>query len=109
MEILAAGEDNVDGIYAWHADGVPLDGWPRTIPIRDVPSPSWSRTISPLITDLDGDGDLEVGLGAETVVFFWDLAGKALSGRMPWPTFQADFARTGSRITYRSPIPLVLR
>lgn len=45
-------------VYALHADGTPVDGWPRFI--RDA---IWS---SPALADLDNDGLLEVIIGSDT-------------------------------------------
>ena len=93
LEVLLAGDDYDEGLYAWHHDGTPVAGWPRLIPTRDVPTPSWDRRCSAVLADLDGDGDVEAGLGVEAQVFFWDTAGRP--DRMVWSTFQADVARTG--------------
>ena len=94
LEVLLAGGDDDGGIYAWHSDGTPVEDWPRSIPTRDAPWPDWDRRCSPVLVDVDGDGDLEVGLGVETKVFFWDTPGPF--DRAPWPTFQADPARSGA-------------
>ncbi len=93
FEILVAGNDYDDAIYAWHHDGTAVAGWPRPIPLRATPGTDWERSCSPVLADVDGDGDTEVGLGIETQLFLWDTNGDA--SRLPWPTFKANQARTG--------------
>jgi hypothetical protein len=43
-------------LYAWHCDGTNVPGWPQTVG-------ETSGFHSPVIFDLDGDGDLEIILG----------------------------------------------
>ena len=45
--------------------------------------------------DIDGDGKLELGVGVEDYVYFWDTEGKAQAKNM-WPTFQGSAQRTGT-------------
>ncbi len=48
---------NFDKYYAWRSDGTPLPGWPIDIPgTTQVPA----YCISPVVGDLDDDGDYEV-------------------------------------------------
>lgn len=72
-------------VQAWHHDGTPLRGWPvRTsgVPAMDTP----------LIADIDGDGDLEVIAGtAESYyaprqgkLYIWHADGTSVAG---WPFF----------------------
>ena len=108
VEVLLAGDDNDGHIYAWRCDGTPVTGWPRIIPTRSGSPPFWNRRCSPVLADIDGDGDMEVGLGVETRVFFWDVAGDP--DNAPWPTFHGDVARTGvlpwRRLDHRFYLPL---
>jgi len=67
---------SVDGfVYAFHADGTPMPGWPK----------STGNTIysSPAIADLDGDGTLEVVVGSlDHNVYAWHRDGTPVTG---WP------------------------
>jgi hypothetical protein len=52
-------------IYAWHADGTPVDGWWNTtydVPARCMPDTIWS---SPALVDLDGDWVLDIVIGTD--------------------------------------------
>ena len=104
LEIIVGSDDGDEYLYAYNHDGTPLLGWPRRIPQRDTPPPQWDRRTTGTLTDLDGDGDLELGIGVEGYVYFWDVAGDA-SVTVPWPTFQGDMARTGA-LPGGPPVPL---
>ncbi|MEO7326042.1 MAG: FG-GAP-like repeat-containing protein [Dokdonella sp.] len=43
--------------YGWGSNGMPLPGWPYATPNQS------SRTVSPALADLDGDGKLETVIG----------------------------------------------
>lgn len=67
-----------------------------------------SLASSPLVDDIDNDGNLEVAIGGATqsgangAVYVWDVSGSAVAER-PWPMFQHNPARTG-----RYPLPPAL-
>ena len=101
LEIVAGtgefpGYVNPRQVYAWHADGTPVSGWPR--PTADL-MPS-----SPALADLDGDGVLDViiGCGQDAtpfckILYAWDGAGNDLPGfpltlpyAAPYPPVAAD-------------------
>lgn len=54
LEIILANRTNM--IYAWHCDGSNVTGWPQAVG-------ETSGFHSPVIFDMDGDGDLEIVLG----------------------------------------------
>jgi len=54
LEIIVPGRTNT--LYAWHHDGSNVPGWPQTVG-------ETSGFESPVVFDLDGDGDLEIILG----------------------------------------------
>jgi hypothetical protein len=83
--VAAAGWDPAAArVAAYHHDGRPLAGWPRQIPAA-LMSP-------PVLADLDGDGSLEVLVGATEdandtrrgALFVWNGAGRSMPG---WPVY----------------------
>ncbi len=80
------------GIFAWHADGTPVNGWPKII--------STLGTNSPSIADMDMDGNLEVvAAGRDGRVYAWHADGTPVNG---WPVL-ADFEQYGNVINMCSP------
>lgn len=77
LEIIVPNRSNV--LYAWHQDGTDVAGWPQSVG-------ETGGFKSPVIFDLDGDGDLEIVLGqrlwpdGRVLIFHHD--GTAYSG---WP------------------------
>jgi hypothetical protein len=88
-EVVAAG---VEGrVYAWHADGSPVDGFPVAIlgrpPERVGSENGWDNGIygAPTLYDLDGDGSLEVlAAGLDQRLYAWDAAGQ------PWGPYPVE-------------------
>lgn len=70
---LVAG--NYDRVYAWHANGTPVSGFPATLarPItgtQPTGGGSFFSSSQPALADLDGDGKLEIIIGSN--VRRWD-------------------------------------
>lgn len=72
-------------IYAWHANGTPLAGWPKSLPINTF------ATNNITVDDINGDGSPEIIVSAYTgitgfpelaKVWAWDTSGNVLPG---WP------------------------
>ncbi|VAW42975.1 hypothetical protein MNBD_CHLOROFLEXI01-4750, partial [hydrothermal vent metagenome] len=66
-------------VYAWHTDGTPVSGWPK--------STSDFMLSSPALADLDGNGVLDVIIGCGTggppfcsTLYAWDGSGNNLPG-----------------------------
>jgi len=75
-----------DSVYAFHADGSRVEGWPVYVEARSM--------CSPAVGDVDGDGELEVAIRSEVVlvgktglVFIADYLGNTLPG---WPKNLGD-------------------
>ncbi|MFH1072869.1 MAG: FG-GAP-like repeat-containing protein [Nanoarchaeota archaeon] len=78
LEIVAGATltvPNQGRIYAWHADGTIVPGWPQAIP-----STAWT---SPVLGDIDDDSRLEVIMGgSDSKVYAWNDDGTLVQG---WP------------------------
>jgi Zn-dependent metalloprotease len=94
-DLIAEGPDTrlpgvfVDHLYAFHANGTPVAGWPKVINMVDASSPA--------LADVDGDGNVDVVIGARGV-FVWKLNGMFTTGPGDWQAFRHDQLRTGSMI-----------
>jgi hypothetical protein len=99
--VIGAGDED-EHLYAWARDGTPVSGWPRWVPARSGSGDHFQRLASPLLTDLDQDGDVEVALGAESYVFVYDMPAAYSSADLEWPQFQHDRRLTG---WYTSALP----
>lgn len=85
-------------VYAWHHDGIIVDGWPKPIDFL---------TSSPTLYDMDGDGDLEIIVGSNkhvenntrsfAEVSIWHHDGTNMNG---WPqmitNFHSSYVRSSS-------------
>jgi len=101
MEILISTDNYRDELYALHHDGSFVSGWPKIIPKIDSFSGShWIKRSSPVLADIDSDGDIEIILGDEGFLFVWDLNGSYNPSCIEWGMFQHDNQHTG---TYTSP------
>jgi subtilisin family serine protease len=75
--------------YAFHSDGTYVDGWPQIIGGN-----IWQS--SPAVGDIDGDGDLEVVVGADDGnIYIWNHDGTFESG---WPKSIIGTIRTSSPV-----------
>jgi hypothetical protein len=81
-------EDAPNNLYAFHADGNPIDGFPITLGGPLMPSP--------VITDLDHDSDVDIVMGGwDRLVHVWDMPFAYDRHNVPWPTFRGNRQRDG--------------
>jgi len=73
-------------IYAWNITGDVLPGWPLEIP------PVQS---SPVVADIDNDGDVEVIFAPQNQVYVMDLNASYNPKTMYWPMFHQNNQNTG--------------
>jgi thermitase len=93
MEVMASASHLNMGIYVWHHNGTPLNGFPITFLDN-------GSTATPTLGDLDGDGDLEValptsGYGIQGKMHVWDLTGPYNPPLIDWGMHQHDLWHTG--------------
>ncbi len=84
-EVVAAGLDGA--VYAWHADGTAVSGWPvetwDRLPEELDSDHLYDKGVigAPTLYDLTGDGKLEVVVAAmDSRIYAWDDGGELLSG-----------------------------
>ncbi|MCP4632465.1 MAG: T9SS type A sorting domain-containing protein, partial [candidate division Zixibacteria bacterium] len=91
-------------LYAWNNDATLVDGFPILI----APDINRSGTMgAPCITDLDGDGDVEVLVlnvenlyyQDETFLYCWDLPAAYNVRDTDWPMHRHDIWSTGALMT----------
>ena len=94
VEVVIGSGDYDSHVYAWHHDGTGVADWPRIVPHFES---GWyvERMSSPILEDVDGDGDIEVTIGAENRVMMWDLAGTHDEANVEWKMFHHDLWHTG--------------
>jgi hypothetical protein len=95
IELLIATDIYSDKFYAWHHDGSNVSGWPKLIPTYSPVGRHSIKWSSPVLADIDKDGDIEVILGDEGELLVWDLNGTYNQSNMEWPMFQYDLWHTG--------------
>ena len=75
-------------LYAYKADGSPVNGFPITLTGPLMPSA--------VITDLDHDSDVDIVYGGwDTLIHVWDMPFAYDRHLVPWPTFGGSFRRDG--------------
>lgn len=77
-----------DRMYAFHADGTGVAGFPIALGGPAAPSA--------VITDLDGDWDVDIVFGGrDRVLSVWDMPFAFDPMDLYWPTFHGNMARNG--------------
>ena len=86
LEVVFNTQQKVDStpegwVYAVAGNGAPLAGWPKqpATPATCDTQNHYGTSSSPVIADLDGDGDLEIALNSDWEVVVWTAAGTQLS------------------------------
>jgi subtilisin family serine protease len=95
LEIMVVSTSEQEAkVFAWNRNGTLLDNWPKSVP-SDPDTVRYIRQCSPVLNDIDNDGDIEVVVAKEKYLFVWDLEGKYDPFKIEWETFQHDMWHTG--------------
>ena len=75
-------------LYAFHADGSPMSGFPITLNGPLFPSV--------VVTDIDNDLDVDIVYGGwDFLIYVWDMPFAYDRSDVPWPTFGGNMKRDG--------------
>jgi hypothetical protein len=77
-------------LFVIHSDGSIADGWPQTVNL--YASAKWN---SPVLGDIDGDGSLEIVIGADDSIYAFEANGSHVSG---WPAFRQKTSNSSPSI-----------
>ncbi|MFH1506353.1 MAG: hypothetical protein ABIE94_05205 [archaeon] len=88
-------------LYAFNYDGSVVEGFPKYFPRFTVDIGLGYDYLNylgrtPVITDLDNDGDVDIVLGSEHYGMVWDLEGEYNEEYMDWPMYRHDLQNTGT-------------
>jgi hypothetical protein len=86
---IGGGSDNdPNQLYAFHADGTDIPGFPITL--------SGAPRGSPTVCDFDGNGMVDIVLAAfDRKIHVWTMPFAYNEFKAPWPTFRGNVYRTG--------------
>ncbi|NQV09388.1 S8 family serine peptidase [Candidatus Woesearchaeota archaeon] len=99
QEILVVDTEANGILYAFNSDGTAVPGWPKRFPKYSSGGRRYISIKTPVITDIDSDGDVDVVLGAEDMVYVWDLPYAYTPTINEWPMFQQGNNYGGLHIT----------
>lgn len=84
-------------IYAWHADGSSVAGWPKIISDR--------TSISPALVDLNNDGTLDMVIAYANTLNLWSMSIPYQQNDLEWPMAWLDLHHTGAYSRTSIPAP----
>jgi hypothetical protein len=92
INTIEPGDQNGGEVYALNVDGSTVPGWPTrpVLPASQTETVSFATTLSPVVADVTGDGNLEVILPSNWDLVIFDKNGNQLS-RNSSPTVPGDF------------------
>lgn len=103
IEVIA-GPDHEGFVQAFHHTGTTVAGWPKFAPQRAFQN----EHTSPVLADVDQDGDVEVIVGVHDRVLMWDLDGAYDGDNIEWASFHADLLHT-RQYKFDLPTPPAIR
>jgi len=91
VSALSTGDDGATWIWAFSSTGGQLPGYPILLPYDEIVQ------ATPVVADLDGDGDLELLAATERLynLHVWDLESICETDLIPWPGLGGGSSRSG--------------
>jgi len=99
QEVIVRG---MDRLCVFNNDGGNVKGWPKTV--EDFEH-TGTYNPSPLVADLDGDGNIEiVAPSFFNTIYVWDVFGAYDPSKIEWPMFHHDERHTGLYVRSVPPV-----